>query len=181
MAVAAQGQGLDAAVDMRFGLAPLFVVVDTESLESEAIPNPALNSAGGAGIQVAQLLARSGVGAVAAGNVGPNAMSALRAAGVRVYASSGATVRETVQAFLRGELVPLDEATVPGHFGMARGGGAGAGGGVGWGGGVGRGGAGPGGGMGRGGAGAGGGMGRPMGGRGGMGPGRGGGRAGGRG
>lgn len=164
MAVAAQAQGLDAAVDMRFGRAPFFVVVDTESLESEAIPNPALNSAGGAGIQVAQLLARSGVGAVAAGNVGPNAMSALRAAGVRVYASSGATVRETVQAFLRGELVPLDEATVPGHFGMARGGGAG-----------------PGGGMGRGGAGAGGGMGRLMGGRGGMGRGRGGGRAGGRG
>ncbi|MDI6894775.1 MAG: NifB/NifX family molybdenum-iron cluster-binding protein [Bacillota bacterium] len=180
MAVAAQGQDLDSPVEMRFGRAPFFVLVDAESLESEAIPNPAISSAGGAGIQVAQLLARSGVGAVAAGNVGPNAMSALCAAGVRVYAASGATVRETVQAFLRGELVPLDEATVAGHFGTAwsTAPGAPAGAGPGGPGLAGRG----GGGMGRGGSvGAGGGMGRGMGGRGGMGRGRGGGRAGGRG
>lgn len=117
VAVAAQGQGLDSPVDMRFGRAPFFLVVDSETLDYEVITNPAVQAPGGAGIQTVQLLVRSGVGAVVAGNVGPNAMSALRAAGVQVLAARGATVRENVQAFLRGELVPLADATVASHFG----------------------------------------------------------------
>ncbi|MEW6547590.1 MAG: NifB/NifX family molybdenum-iron cluster-binding protein [Bacillota bacterium] len=117
VAVAAQGQNLDSPVDLRFGRAPFFLLVDSETLECESISNPAVNSAGGAGIQTAQLLARSGARAVVTGNVGPNAMSALRAAGIEVYAARGGTVRETVQAFLRGELVPLADATVASHLG----------------------------------------------------------------
>ncbi|MEW5933713.1 MAG: NifB/NifX family molybdenum-iron cluster-binding protein [Bacillota bacterium] len=172
VAVAAQGETLDSPVDMRFGRAPFFLVVDSETLDYEVIANPAVQAPGGAGIQTAQLLARSGVGAVVAGNVGPNAMSALRAAGVEVYAARGGTVRENVQAFLRRELVPLADATVASHFGVGAwsGSGGGAPGGPGTGrgrGGWGRGG-GAGGGMGQGGAGGG------MGHGGGMGRGRGG-------
>lgn len=155
LAVAAQGQGLDSPVDMRFGRAPFFLVVDAETFDYEVITNPAVGAPGGAGIQTAQLLVRSGVQAVVTGNVGPNAMSALRAAGVEVYASRGGTVRENVRAFLRRELVPLGDATVASHFGVgawsAPGGGAPGGPGMSQGrGGCGRG-SGTGGGMGRGG------------------------------
>lgn len=174
IAVPSQGQDLESPVDMRFGRAPFFLLVESETLQYEVMANPSVTSSGGAGIQTAQVLARAGAQAVAAGNVGPNAISALRAAGIQAYAARGGPVRETVEAFRRGELAPLADATVGSHFGTGS-----------WSGGMGTGfmpgmgGSGPGPGRGVGGPGRGGGAGRGMGGgRGGSGGGTGRGRGG---
>lgn len=129
IAVPSQGQDLEAPVDMRFGRAPFFLLVESETLKCQAVPNPSVTASGGAGVQTAQLLARSGAQVVIAGNVGPNAMTTVQAAGIEVYAARGGPVRETVEAFLRGELTPLEGATVGSHFGSGRRRGGGAGGG----------------------------------------------------
>lgn len=120
VAVCASGEGLDAAVDNRFGRCAWFVVVDTESRECESIANSAANAGGGAGTAAAGLLSEHGVKAVLVGNLGPNAAAVLGASGIRAYTGLGETVRDTVDGYVRGEMVPVDSATVSSHFGSGR-------------------------------------------------------------
>jgi predicted Fe-Mo cluster-binding NifX family protein len=60
-----------------------------------------------------------GVGAVIAGNYGPNAYRALSAAGLRAYTGASGTVREAVEQFNNDQLQEVGAPTVAGHFGMS--------------------------------------------------------------
>ncbi len=51
MVVSAQGESLDAPTSPVFGRCPTYIFVDSESMQFEAVPNPAMNQGGGAGIQ----------------------------------------------------------------------------------------------------------------------------------
>jgi predicted Fe-Mo cluster-binding NifX family protein len=97
------------------------VFVDTETLEFEAIPNPAMNQAGGAGIQAAQFVVSKGAQAVLTGSLGPNAFGVLQAAGVPGYLVGEGTVRQAVEAHQAGQLRPMAGANVAGHAGMGMG------------------------------------------------------------
>ncbi|MCK5535127.1 NifB/NifX family molybdenum-iron cluster-binding protein, partial [bacterium] len=55
--ITAQGDNLDSMVDSRFGRCRYFIVVDSDTLEFEAIQNPNTETTGGAGILSAQLIA----------------------------------------------------------------------------------------------------------------------------
>ncbi len=119
LAVCAQDEGLKAKVDQRFGRCPYFVIVDVDNKERiVSVGNSNAEASGGAGPQAAQLLAGLGVDAVALGNVGPNAVAALKAAKIKVYRGIAGTVEETVQKFNEGELTLVSEATVSSHSGM---------------------------------------------------------------
>ncbi|HHQ49483.1 MAG TPA: dinitrogenase iron-molybdenum cofactor biosynthesis protein [Acidobacteria bacterium] len=102
--VTAQGEGLEAPVDPRFGRARSFVLVDTRTLTTETIENTGADADHGAGINAGMTLARSGVRALLTGHVGPKAHDVLKAAGIEVYAGASGTVREAVAAFLDGKL-----------------------------------------------------------------------------
>ena len=119
--VTAVASGLDAQVDPRFGRCPYLVIVDSETTKLEAIPNIALGSMSGAGIQAAQVVASKGVNVVITGNVGPNAFQALSAAGIKVVTGAFGTVREVIEKYKRGELRETETPTVRGHFGMGMG------------------------------------------------------------
>ena len=117
----AVSSSIDAQIDPRFGRCPYFVIVDSETMKFEAIPNPALGSMSGAGIQAAQVVVSKGVDVVITGNVGPNAFQALSAAGIRVVTSAFGTVREVIEKYRGGELKETGTPTVRGHFGRGRG------------------------------------------------------------
>lgn len=125
IAVSATGPSLDAPVDPRFGRAQYFLIVDPDTMEFEVLENPNLTAMAGAGIQSAQLIASKGAEVVLSGNYGPNAAQTLSAIGIRMIPGVMGTVREAVERFKRGELQPVDQATVPGHYGMGMGGGMG--------------------------------------------------------
>jgi len=125
--VSAGANSLDAQVDPRFGRCPYFVIVDSEGMQFEAIPNVASGAMGGAGIQAAQTIAGKGVTVLITGNVGPNAFQALSAAGIKIVTGAFGTVRESVEKFKRGELRETGAPTVGGHFGMGMGRGRGRG------------------------------------------------------
>ena len=119
LAVCAQEESLAAEVDQRFGRCPCFVVVDSESGDMiDSICNVHAEAAGGAGPQCTQLLAESGVEAVALGNVGPKAATALEAAKIMIYTGVEGTVENTVQRFNEGKLSPVSQATVSAHSGL---------------------------------------------------------------
>ncbi|MEJ2744678.1 MAG: NifB/NifX family molybdenum-iron cluster-binding protein [bacterium] len=118
VAVTAQGQDMEALVDPRFGRCQYFLFVDTETMQAEAVKNPAREAGGGAGIQAGQLVADRGAEAVITGDVGPNASRVLIGAGMKVYTGAAGTVREAVQNFQSGKLTQSTGSTVPGHSGM---------------------------------------------------------------
>jgi predicted Fe-Mo cluster-binding NifX family protein len=119
LAICAQEKGLEAEVDQRFGRCAYFVIVDTESGKViDSVSNGSAEAAGGAGPQAAQLLSGLGVEAVALGNVGPNAVTALQAAKIEVHSGVEGTVSATLQKFLHGNMTPVSGATVSSHAGM---------------------------------------------------------------
>ncbi len=116
--VTATANSLDAQIDPRFGRCSYLVIVDSETMRFEAIPNMAVGASGGAGIQAAQTIADKGVRVLVTGNVGPNAFQALSAAGIEIVTGASGTVREAVEKFKRGELRKTGAPTVGDHFGM---------------------------------------------------------------
>ena len=133
IAVSATSESLDAQIDPRFGRCPYFVIVDSETMKFEAVPNVASGAMSGAGIQAAQMIASRGVKVVVTGNVGPNAFQALSSAGIDVITGVFGTVREVVEKFKSGQLQKITAPTTSmgfgmgGGFGMGRGRGGGRG------------------------------------------------------
>ncbi|MGQ9631281.1 MAG: NifB/NifX family molybdenum-iron cluster-binding protein [bacterium] len=127
VAVTAMGGDLDSAIDPRFGRCQYFIIVDTDTLEFKAIPNPNISATGGAGIQSGQLIANEGAEAVITGQVGPNAFQTLSAMGIGIVAGASGTVRSAIEQFKSGALRPTAGPTVPGHYGVGFGPGMGAG------------------------------------------------------
>jgi predicted Fe-Mo cluster-binding NifX family protein len=124
--VTSTGNSLEAQIDPRFGRCSYFVIVDSETMQFEAVPNTAAGASGGAGIQAAQTVANKGVKLLITGNVGPKAFQALASARIEVATGAFGTVREAVEKYKRGELSNTDAPTVGGHFGMGGRGGRGA-------------------------------------------------------
>lgn len=112
---------LEAQLDPRFGRCAYLLIVDTETLQFEVIPNTAADVTGGAGIQAAQTIANKGAKAVLTGNVGPNAFKALSAAGIEIMTAASGSIREVLEKFKSGKLRKTGAPTVGGHFGSETG------------------------------------------------------------
>lgn len=116
--VTSEGENLDSAVDPRFGRAAYFIVVDTDTLEFEAVQNPNVSGTGGVGIQSGQWAAERGISTVLTGNVGPNAFRTLESAGISVMTGASGSVREAVDKFKRGEFNPAGGPSADSKHGL---------------------------------------------------------------
>lgn len=102
------GDGLEAAMDMRFGRAPGFLLYDTETRTTHFVDNRgAAAAAQGAGIQAAGTVSRLQADAIVTGHCGPKALKALRATKLSVYETDAGTVGQALAALEAGELNPL--------------------------------------------------------------------------
>ncbi len=117
VAVPTSGDDLSGTVEPRFGRCPRFIVVDTETMKFEVVPNTAVSSAHGAGIAAAQLVASIGAKAVLTGNVGPKAYSALSATGIKIVTGVSGAVGDAVKRFSSGDYQSTEGPTVGVHFG----------------------------------------------------------------
>lgn len=118
--VSSTGENLDANVDQRFGRCKYFLIVDTESMEFEVLSNENAMASGGAGIQAAQTIAKTGAEVVVTGNVGPNAFQTLSAAGMKIFTGASGTIKESIEKYKKGELKETEVASVGSHSGMRR-------------------------------------------------------------
>lgn len=119
--ITSEGKTLDSQVDPRFGRCQYFIIVDTDTLEFEAIENPNIEAMGGAGIQSAQLVASKQVKAVLTGNVGPNAFQTLNAAGIDIYTGFSGSIKEAIEAYKSGRLKKIESPSVGSKFGIGKG------------------------------------------------------------
>jgi len=99
IAVSATGGSSSALVEPRFGRAPYYVIVDSETMRFGVVSNPDVHRASGAGPAAAALIANSGATVLLTGRVGPNAKRALEAAGIEIVEEVRGTVKDAVQAF----------------------------------------------------------------------------------
>jgi len=126
--VSSTGDNLEAEVSPIFGRCPFFILVDSDTMQVTALPNAAISASGGAGIQASQFVIQQGAQVVLSGNLGPNAMQVLQAAGIPFYPVNGGTVREAVEAYKSGQLQSQSGPTVSKDFGKPAGGQRGGGG-----------------------------------------------------
>jgi predicted Fe-Mo cluster-binding NifX family protein len=101
-----EGDGLGAMLDERFGRAPRFLVVETESGDVlQTVANEAAGAAQGAGPRAASLVAELGATAVISGRFGPKAMDAIKGFGIEGWcAPGGITAGEALDRFRRDDL-----------------------------------------------------------------------------
>ena len=117
IAVTTTGNDLQGPIDLRFGRAKAFIVVDTETGDFEVVDNTQnLNAAQGAGIQSATNVANLGVKTVITGHCGPNAHRTLSAAGIEIVLGAEGTVGEMVEKYKKGELESSSGPDKEGHW-----------------------------------------------------------------
>ena len=117
IAVTAQNGDLEAEVESRFGRAPSFIIVDTDTMAFDVVENTqSLDLPQGAGIQGAQNILPHKPEALLTGNCGPKAFRILRAAGIKVVVGVKGKIRDAVRAYLNGEYAPATDANVEGHW-----------------------------------------------------------------
>jgi predicted Fe-Mo cluster-binding NifX family protein len=103
--ITSQGSTLDAPVEERFGRAPYFMIIDTETGAFEALENRFAEATGGVGPKAAQLLIAHQVAALVSGMVGGNAREVLMAAGIQMYKyRAGGSVKDALEQFTNNKL-----------------------------------------------------------------------------
>lgn len=117
--ITSSGKEMVSPVDLRFGRCKYFCIFDTEKNEARVIENKGAASQGGAGVAAAQLVVDEGVEVLITGNLGPNAMNVLDAAGIKTYRVGDTDVAKAVMLYKAGQLSPID-APVSAHYGMQK-------------------------------------------------------------
>lgn len=104
--ISVQQPDINSLVDVRFGRTTWFLLYDTETNQWQTLENPGWNNRGGAGVAAAQFAADQRANAVISGDFGPNAVSALQAAGIQMirFPQSGLTGAVVVEMFQQGKL-----------------------------------------------------------------------------
>lgn len=118
--VSSTGKSVDDPISTVFGRTEFYLLVDTEDFTHESFDNPAVNQSSGAGIQAVQFVLKKNPESMISSSIGSNAYEVLTAGSIPCYTATGGTVRETVEAFNRGELPVMGGVNADSHSGMAR-------------------------------------------------------------
>ena len=106
VAVGAAGPGIGYQVSSQFGASPYFVVLDPQLNQYKVVANPNANDAAGRGVQTGQYVVDLGVSNVIAGGFDPYALQTLHTLRVNAYSGVTGSVRDVLNTYLRGNLVP---------------------------------------------------------------------------
>lgn len=113
----AEDRGLESLVYGHFGSAPVFVLVDSETMSIESLGNRDQVHVHGQCSPV-EALAGTKPDAVVVGGIGAGALLGLRGVGIKVYRCGGGTIAQALERLKAGELPEMNENSVcPGHAG----------------------------------------------------------------
>jgi len=107
VAVASHGEGLDAPLEIRFGICSSFVVVEPTTMEWETVRVEPDGPAQRVSRKAIRAVARSGAAVLITPEIRPECCMVLQALAIAVYlAPQGITVREAIELYEAGELEP---------------------------------------------------------------------------
>ncbi len=105
VAVASHGEGLDASLEVRFGVCSSFVVVEPATMEWETVRVEPDGPAQTVNRKAVRTVAQSGASVLITPEIHPECCMVLRALAIAVYiAPTGITVREAVELYEAGKL-----------------------------------------------------------------------------
>lgn len=117
IAITSGGKTLDSPMDPRFGRAPFILIVDSDGGLLEVIDNSTnVNAMRGAGIQAAKSLADREVSVLLTGHCGPNAFTALQAAGIKVGSDQSGLVEDVLFKFKNEGISFADKPNAEPHW-----------------------------------------------------------------
>ena len=120
IAVSSDSSNLNAGVAQRFGISHYLIIVDTETMEIEAIPNPGAAGKAAAGVQAVVIAISKEVDTVLTGYCSPTAMKYLRDNGIEVVTGVKGTVAEAVAQYRKqAHAIPARSMDEPDFAGAA--------------------------------------------------------------
>jgi predicted Fe-Mo cluster-binding NifX family protein len=112
VAISADGADLEGKIAHKFGTSKYLVIVDLDSGDFEAVPNPGALGQHGAGMQTVVLTISKNVKAVLTGYCSPAARHHFTANGIEVISGLSGTVGELVEKYKKGDLQKQVEAEI---------------------------------------------------------------------
>ena len=110
LAITAMEQEMTSQMDPRFGRAKNIMFFDSESFElKEVVENPNFDASGSAGIKTTELIIDRGTDIIISGHVGPNAMTAIKGGGIKLYKSEIKSINEVLDDYKAGKLELITE------------------------------------------------------------------------
>lgn len=117
IAVTAKGADIDAEVDPRFGRAAYILIIDSETMEYQAVDNNEnVRSFQGAGINAASMVSQKGVEVLLTGYCGPKAFKVVDTAGIKVVNDVAGNVKDALAQFMAGNYEFADAANAESHW-----------------------------------------------------------------
>jgi len=106
--ISSQGQTLESPIEHRFGRCPWLIKYDTETKESQALPNPGGRQSGGAGVAAAQFVIDQSADVVVSGDFCPNAANALGASNIAMirFPDNVSKINDVLEMYHQGKLIP---------------------------------------------------------------------------
>ncbi len=99
IAIASEGNSLNAKMDSRFGRCAYFAIYDTETKETEFFQNPGKDAAGAAGSTAAGFIAEKGVSKIVASEIGGKALPVLESLQIDIIYKENMTIHEIIKSF----------------------------------------------------------------------------------
>jgi predicted Fe-Mo cluster-binding NifX family protein len=99
IAVSSDGPNLDAKVANRFSTAQYLLIIDLDTGEYEAIPNPFTTGQPGAGVQAIVLAVSRGANAVLTGYTSPAVVNQFKSSGIKVLTGITGTIRDAIAKY----------------------------------------------------------------------------------
>lgn len=109
-------RGLDSPVSGHFGSAPIYMLVDVETLHAKALSNARAVHEHGA-CRPLEALAGHDIDAVVVGGIGAGALMKLQGAGIRVFRATAPTVAGCLEAFVKNEAEEIGPGGACGRHG----------------------------------------------------------------
>ncbi len=117
IAITSDGTNVDSPMNPRFGRAPYILIVTSDGKLVEVIDNATnVNAMRGAGIQAAKTLADKGVNILLTGHCGPNAFTALQAAGIKVGSDQSGSVKQALERLNSGKVTFSQQPNAEAHW-----------------------------------------------------------------
>ncbi|MGI6097609.1 MAG: NifB/NifX family molybdenum-iron cluster-binding protein [Dethiobacteria bacterium] len=104
IAITVKDKNPGSQIDLRFGRCAFFAIYTDEDKQWRFLPNPGAGEGTGAGVKAAQFILEEGVDLLFTGELGPNAMQTIEAAGIKVYSLPEIPATEALERYIRGEL-----------------------------------------------------------------------------
>lgn len=102
--ITSQTSDVNSKMDLRFGRCKFFHIYDTETKKSQVVENPAMNAAGGAGIQAANFVLDNNADVLITGHIGPNASMIINKTNIKTYSSVEKEISEIIEDYNNNKL-----------------------------------------------------------------------------